>query len=86
MNEQSVLPLVMGERGTFESFVTGPNRELVDRLKSPWTGFECLWLYGERGTGKTHLLQAVCHERPRPRTSGPPRWTPSYRPTAVSTW
>ncbi len=65
MNEQSVLPLVMGERGTFDSFVTGPNRQLVDRLKSRWTGFECLWLYGERGTGKTHLLQAVCHDRPR---------------------
>ena len=65
MSEQSVLPWVLGERGTFESFVTGPNRELVDRLKSPRAGFECLWLYGERETGKTHLLQAVCHARPR---------------------
>ena len=65
MSEQSVLPWVIGERGTFESFLTGANRELVDRLKSPWAGFECLWLYGDRDTGKTHLLQAVCHERPR---------------------
>lgn len=65
MSNQSVLPLMIGERGTFESFVTGPNGELVDRLKSPCPGFECVWLYGEPGTGKTHLLQAVCHERPR---------------------
>ena len=61
MSEQLILPLALHERSTFDRFVVGANDELVHRLRQRYDGFECLWLYGEPGVGKTHLLQAVCH-------------------------
>ena len=64
MSQQLPLPFVLPERSTFERFVTGANGELIDRLRHPDAGFDCLWLFGEPGVGKTHLLQALCHEKP----------------------
>ena len=61
---QLALPLELRERNTFAKFLTGANGELVARLRSRQAGFLCLWLYGQPGTGKTHLLQAVCHRDP----------------------
>jgi DnaA family protein len=42
----------------FESFSPGSNTELLSALRGP----DCvpLWLWGSHGSGKTHLLQAVC--------------------------
>lgn len=65
MTEQLTLPFPLHKHGTFERFVAGRNGELVERLRRVGSDFECLWLFGERGTGKTHLLQAVCHDRTR---------------------
>lgn len=66
MTEQLTLPFTLSERGTFRQFVAGQNRELVERLRRSGhrTGhaFDCLWLFGDPGTGKTHLLQAVCND------------------------
>lgn len=45
----------------FESFVTGANGELLAALQGD--GRDPLWLWGGRGCGKTHLLQAVCADR-----------------------
>jgi DnaA family protein len=42
----------------FESFSAGVNSEIVAALRTPGTA--PLWLWGSRGSGKTHLLQAVC--------------------------
>jgi DnaA-homolog protein len=42
----------------FESFWPGLNAEIVAALKTPST--VPLWLWGSPGSGKTHLLQAVC--------------------------
>jgi DnaA family protein len=42
----------------FESFWPGQNSEAVAALRAP--GGEPLWLWGAPGSGKTHLLQAVC--------------------------
>lgn len=42
----------------FESFWPGPNSEVVAALRAP--NAAPLWLWGTKGTGKTHLLQAVC--------------------------
>ena len=42
----------------FESFWPGPNSEIVATLRTP--SIVPLWLWGGSGTGKTHLLQAVC--------------------------
>jgi DnaA-homolog protein len=42
----------------FESFWPGFNSEIVAALKA--SGSAPLWLWGVHGSGKTHLLQAVC--------------------------
>jgi DnaA-homolog protein len=42
----------------FESFATGANAEIVAALRDPDP--TPLWLWGGRGVGKTHLLQAAC--------------------------
>jgi len=54
--------LVLGVRphagAVFASFWPGQNSEVVAALQSPGTA--PLWLWGAHGSGKTHLLQAVC--------------------------
>jgi DnaA family protein len=42
----------------FESFWPGANGEAVAALQAPGVG--PVWLWGASGSGKTHLLQAVC--------------------------
>jgi DnaA family protein len=42
----------------FESFAPGQNAEVLTALRS--AAATPLWLWGAHGTGKTHLLQAVC--------------------------
>ena len=67
MTEQQALPFALGDRGTFRHFVAGRNGELVERLRrmprASGNAFDCVWLFGDPGTGKTHLLQAVCNEQ-----------------------
>lgn len=45
---------------TFAGFVAGPNAEAVTYL-STLEGTGNAYLWGAGGSGKTHLLQAVCH-------------------------
>ncbi|MHC4387833.1 MAG: chromosomal replication initiator protein DnaA [Planctomycetota bacterium] len=52
---------------TFESFVVGPSNRLahascVAVSQSPGNTYNPLFLYGNSGLGKTHLLHAVCWE------------------------
>jgi len=52
---------------TFESFVVGPSNRLahascVAVSNSPGNTYNPLFLYGNSGLGKTHLLHAICHE------------------------
>jgi DnaA family protein len=58
-----VKQLALGVRlradAVFESFWPGQNGEIVAALRLPQAGAP-LWLWGGRGSGKTHLLQAVC--------------------------
>jgi DnaA-homolog protein len=57
-----VKQLALGVRlradAVFDSFWPGLNSELIAALKAQSTS--PLWLWGARGSGKTHLLQAVC--------------------------
>lgn len=49
-------------RCTLEGFESGSNPELLDRLR-PSRGsreFGVIWIVGETGAGKSHLLQAAC--------------------------
>lgn len=69
VNEESVarsgqLPLGISlpDNVRFESFVAGPNAELVRVLRdmASGDGEMSLYLWGQVGLGKTHLLQAAC--------------------------
>jgi DnaA family protein len=57
-----VKQLALGVRlradAVFESFWPGLNAEIIAALQAPGTA--PVWLWGARGSGKTHLLQAVC--------------------------
>jgi DnaA family protein len=56
------LPLGVRPRAhaVFASFAAGPNTEIVAALEG--AARDPLWLWGNSGSGKTHLLQAVCAE------------------------
>jgi DnaA-homolog protein len=56
--KQLALGVRLRAEAVFESFWPGENGELLAALKSP--GTLPLWLWGADGSGKTHLLQAVC--------------------------
>jgi len=57
---QLALGVRLRAAAVFASFSPGLNREVLAALRGP--GREPVWLWGNRGSGKTHLLQAVCAE------------------------
>jgi DnaA-homolog protein len=56
--KQLALAMRLRADAVFESFAPGANTEVIAALRSP--GTTPVWLSGAHGTGKTHLLQAVC--------------------------
>ncbi|MFO1408544.1 MAG: DnaA regulatory inactivator Hda [Steroidobacteraceae bacterium] len=57
------LPLGVRLRDTarFESYVPGPNGEVVALLAGPAAAMpRVVWVWGRDGSGKTHLLEAAC--------------------------
>lgn len=56
------LPLRIGldDETTFANFQPGANKGVVQVLREGHEPF--LYLWGAAGTGKTHLLQALCHQ------------------------
>ncbi len=64
MNTQLPLRLQLRDDAAFENFKPGRNTELLSLLQQHAVS-EHDWLtciYGERGSGKSHLLQAACHQ------------------------
>jgi len=60
---QIPLPLMTRRDSRFEDFVDGPNQAVVEALKHvPDEPGSHIFLYGGEGSGKTHLLNALCHE------------------------
>ena len=59
---QVPLALTLRERFTLDHFLVGENAELLASVCRPVGGFYCAWVWGRRGAGKSHLLQAVSHE------------------------
>lgn len=60
---QLLLDLGVSGARVLGDFVAGDNAELVQRLtRCGRSGFECLWLHGPGGTGKSHLLQGACRQ------------------------
>jgi DnaA-homolog protein len=56
--KQLALGVRLRAEAVFESFAPGQNSEVLTALRS--ANAAPLWLWGAHGTGKTHLLQAVC--------------------------
>ncbi len=46
---------------TFANFLAGPNRLVVEELRSLPERARVVWVWGPPTSGKTHLLQAVCN-------------------------
>lgn len=59
---QLTLGLRLRDSSVLASFHPGRNQPTVDALAAlrPGRGPTCVWLHGSIGTGKTHLLQAMC--------------------------
>jgi DnaA-homolog protein len=62
--DQLLLGVRLRDSSVFASFHAGPNRPVVDAIRAltPAASPTCLFLHGAHGTGKTHLLQALCVE------------------------
>ena len=56
--KQLALAMRLRAGAVFESFAPGQNQEVITALRGP--NSQPLWLWGAHGSGKTHLLQAVC--------------------------
>jgi len=58
--KQLTLGVRLRANAVFASFSPGANAELLSALHG--SNRDPIWLWGNRGCGKTHLLQAVCAE------------------------
>ncbi|MEJ2566035.1 MAG: DnaA regulatory inactivator Hda [Gammaproteobacteria bacterium] len=59
---QLPLGVRLRETATFANYFPGVNRDVVRLLQASVSGERgFIYLWGGRGSGKTHLLQAVCH-------------------------
>lgn len=58
---QLPLGVQLRDSATFASFHSAHNRQLLAALKE--TQETCVYFWGKTGTGKSHLLQALCHEK-----------------------
>jgi DnaA family protein len=60
--QQLPLGVRIPDRAVFESFLPARNREAVEHATRIATGetLGALWICGPAGSGKTHLLQAIC--------------------------
>lgn len=62
--EQLPLPVKLKSTQTFNSFVVGENAALVKsaQLRIQSSGQSVFWVWSVGGAGRSHLLQALCHE------------------------
>ena len=63
-NIHSQVSKTINDRYTLEKFVVGSDNQLAYSaseavIKNPWKAYNPLYIYGEVGLGKTHLLQAT---------------------------
>lgn len=61
---QLALPLRLEDHAAFATLVAGRNAAAIAHVRMLAAGGagESLWLWGPRGVGKSHLLQAACRE------------------------
>ena len=85
---QLPLSVRLRDRASFESFLPGPNAATLAQIKalSDQQRPGLLWLYGPEGSGKTHLLQALCARGGTAAAYVPLSQLESYGAAAVSGW
>ena len=68
MLDQLPLRINLREETTFTNFCVGENRALFQALNELLKGSDgsFIYLWGESGVGRTHLLQACCHAMKEP--------------------
>ncbi|WP_200821415.1 DnaA regulatory inactivator Hda [Oceanicoccus sp. KOV_DT_Chl] len=63
LSQQLPLALQLRDDATFENFYVADNGVLVDSLQRQLSGGErYIYYYGDKGSGRSHLLQAACHQ------------------------
>jgi DnaA-homolog protein len=85
---QLPLSVRLRDRALFESFLAGPNQAALTQIKAlaerPRPGL--LWLCGPEGSGKTHLLQALCARGGAEAAYVPLSQLESYGADALGDW
>lgn len=59
MTQQLTLGISLRDDATFDNYFAGQNKQVVHSLLQQLEPY--VFLFGEQGTGKSHLLQAACH-------------------------
>ena len=60
MSEQLTLGIYLRDDATFDNYFSGQNDAVIYNLETQNEPY--IFLFGDNGTGKSHLLQAACHE------------------------
>lgn len=61
MNRQLTLGIRLRDDATFDNYYAGQNQQVVHSLQMQDEPY--VFLFGNKGTGKSHLLQAACHKQ-----------------------
>src|SRR5262245_44950420 len=60
---QLPLALALPRHARFDTYLPGTNRAVVEHVRAVAAGDpDPLWIAGPSASGKTHLLQAACHD------------------------
>ena len=60
MEQQLTLSIHLRDDATFDNYFSAQNEQVVHNLNNQNEPY--VFLYGMNGTGKSHLLQAACHQ------------------------
>jgi DnaA family protein len=62
MNDQLTLDVQLRLDWNFDNFISGENIQIISALKKIKNESASYFIWGKKGSGKTHLLNALCHD------------------------